>query len=257
MNPLVSILVPTHDRPAELARAIASVRAQDEPAWELLVVDDGNISGIELVARFGDPRVVAFPNAGRDQVDARNTAIVRARGRLLAWLDDDDWWDDPTHLSLVTAAAAVGESVLFRGGWLVGGDGSRSVFDWDATAESLRANNTVLTSSIVYPRAAHRQIGLLDSELGGYWDWDVLLRLVGAGHALRRIEGLGVCYSVDAGGCSAWPATEERRARFELLKARHGLTAKIANHEIMDEILRGSPTSASCPPRNRLAGKKN
>ncbi len=158
MNPLVSVLVPTHDRPAELARAIASVRAQDEPAWELLVVDDGNGSGIELVARLGDPRVVAFPNAGRDQVDARNTAIVRARGRLLAWLDDDDWWDDPAHLSLVTAAAAVGESVLFRGGWLVGGDGLRSVFDWDVTAESLRANNAVLASSIAYPRAAHRQI---------------------------------------------------------------------------------------------------
>jgi glycosyltransferase involved in cell wall biosynthesis len=240
MEPLVSVVVPTRDRPAELRRAIASVQAQTEGAWELLVVDDGDGAGAALAASLGDPRVTGFANPGRGQVDARNSGIARARGGLLAWLDDDDWWDDPAHLALVAAAGAAGDAVLFRGGWLVADDGTRTVFDWDATPESLRENNTVLTSSIAYPRAAHRRIGLLDRELGGYGDWDVLLRLVDAGYALRRVEGLGVCYAVHGGGGSARPATDERRARFALLKARHGLTAEIANHATMDAALRGA-----------------
>ncbi|MFO1125869.1 MAG: glycosyltransferase [Methylocystis sp.] len=238
MEPLITVIIPTRDRLAELARAIASVRAQNEPAWELLVVDDGNGSSVELVERICDPRIAAFPNAGCGLVDARNTAIVWAKGALIAWLDDDDWWDDPAHLSLVAAAGAEGDAVLFRGGWLVSGDGSRSVFDWDATADSLRSNNTVLTSSIAYPRVAHRRVGLLDRELGGYCDWDVLLRLVDAGYTLRRVGELAVCYSVKSASSSAQPATEERHARFELLKRRHRLTAEIGNHTTMDAALR-------------------
>jgi glycosyltransferase involved in cell wall biosynthesis len=245
MEPFISVIIPTHGRSMELARAIASVQAQNELGWEILVVEDGDGRSMDLVAGLGDPRVNAFVNAGRGVVDARNTAIVRARGALLAWLDDDDWWEDRSHLSHVAAAGAAGDAALFRGGWLVRADGSRSVFDWDATPESLRANNTVLTSSIVYPRAAHRRLGLLDRSLGGYCDWDFLLRLVGAGYPLRRIAGLGVCYYVNADRESARPATEERRACFELLKVRHGLTAEIANHATMDATLRSAPTSAS------------
>ena len=38
----------------------------------------------------------------------------------------------------------------------------REVFAHDATCESLRVNNTILTSSIAYPRAAHAELGPLD-----------------------------------------------------------------------------------------------
>jgi len=238
--PFASVVVPSRARPRLLLRALEGLRRQADRGWEAVVVDDGDGEGIEAAAGLGDPRVRALRNPGRGQVEARSAGLALARGRVVCFLDDDDWWDDPGHLGLVRAALRDGPAVLFRGGWLVGDGGSREAFDWDATPESLRENNTVLTSSIAYPREAHATIGPLDASLGGYWDWDLLLRLAAAGLPLRRLPGLGVCYAVHGGGSSADRAAPERAASFERLRAKHGLRAEIHNHATLHAALRDS-----------------
>src|SRR5581483_11555465 len=144
-------------------------------------VDDGAGEGIEVARTLGDDRVTAIASPGEGQVDARAAGIERARGRVLCWLDDDDWWDDPRHLSLLHEAEAAGR-FWFRGGFIVVG-GAREPFDHDATCATLRVDNTVLTSSIAYPRALHDELGPLDRSLGGYCDWDFMLRMCAAGLA--------------------------------------------------------------------------
>jgi glycosyltransferase involved in cell wall biosynthesis len=252
MTPFASIIIPTRNRPELLSRALASLVAQTEPSWEALVVDDGDGSGVVVATAYADARIRATLNPGGGQVAARNAAIATARGQVICWLDDDDWWHDPHHLAVLREAAAEGPAVWFRGGWLVACDGAREVgrepFEWDATPGSLRANNTILTSSIAYPRAAQVDVGPLDEELGGYCDWDILLRLVDHGLPLRRLPGQGVCYAVHSGGGSADPAVPDRAARFARLSAKHGLAAVIANHATMHEALvstGGGPASGS------------
>jgi pterin-4a-carbinolamine dehydratase len=232
---LASVIVPTWRRPELLRRALASLQAQTVRDWEALVVDDGDGEGIETASALGDSRIVALPNAGKGQVDARATGIERARGALLCWLDDDDWWDDPHHLELLGAA---GEGAFFyRGGWIVHGDGSRDVFDHTATPQSLRVNNTVLTSSIAYPPRVHGELGRLDASLGGYCDWDLMLRMCDAGLVPRKLPGIGVCYSVHDANVSTDYANPTRLANFERFVAEHGLVTKIANHVTIHEEL--------------------
>jgi pterin-4a-carbinolamine dehydratase len=231
-----SIVTPTLGRPAMLRRAIESVLAQDAPDWELIVVDDGEGLGLETAMAYGDPRIRAEPSRGTGQVDARNTGIVLARGECVCWLDDDDWWQDPGQLGLLRRAFAESERrFAFRGGWIVfeGEDGAAvetEAFDHDASAESLRTNNTVLTSSLAYPRAAHRALGLLDRELGGYCDWDFMLRMCDAGLGPHRLPGLGVCYSIHGSNASAAFDAPARRLGFERFAAKHGLRIELANH---------------------------
>jgi pterin-4a-carbinolamine dehydratase len=224
------VIVPTRNRPDLLQRALASLRAQRLDDWEAIVVDDGDGEGIDAVARLADPRIAAVPSSGSGQVDARATGIERANGELLCWLDDDDWWHDPHHLELLRAAAAEGPALFFRGGWLVQEDGAREVFDHDATPESLRVNNTILTSSIAYPRRLHAELGPLDRELGGYCDWDFMLRICASGLAPRKLPGLGVCYAVHDENISRDYANPERLANFTRFAAKHGLVTTIANH---------------------------
>jgi pterin-4a-carbinolamine dehydratase len=227
-----SIITPTFGRPEALGRALASVCAQDMPSWELIVVDDGEGEGLEVATAFGDPRIRACRNAGRGQVDARTTGIACARGSVVCWLDDDDWWSDPGHLSLLRREP-LGRTFAFRGGWIVYDDRlpeEREVFDYPATERSLRIDNTVLTSSIAYPRAAHRELGLLDRELGGYCDWDFMLRMADAGFVPRKLAGLGVCYALHAANTSTDFAAPARRAGFERFAAKHALDIVIANH---------------------------
>jgi glycosyltransferase involved in cell wall biosynthesis len=236
VKPFASVITPTLGRP-ELERMLDSLRAQDLADWEAVVVDDGDGAGIELAGRHGDPRVTAVANPGRGQADARNAAICRARGRMICWLDDDDWWDDPGHLSTLRSAVGDGPRFFFRGGWIVHDDGTREEFDLDATAESLLENNTILTSSIAYPRALHRQLGMLDRELGGYCDWDFMLRMCVAGVLPERLPGLGVCYAIHERNVSSDFDAPARRAHFERFRDKHGLDVVIANHVRIHRLL--------------------
>lgn len=226
-----SVIIPTHRRPLELQRALASLISQDETSWEALVVDDGAGEGIATVVETGDDRIRGVSNPGRGQVDARNVALVLARGEYICWMDDDDWWEDQGHLGALRKAAVEGPAIFHRGGWLVDEQGNRQIFDWDATADSLRENSTVLTSSIAYPRTAHRNAGLLDSALGGYCDWDILLRLTETGLPIRKLPGLGICYAIHSGGVSADPQRPEWVRLFTRLQSKHGLMSiKVQNH---------------------------
>jgi glycosyltransferase involved in cell wall biosynthesis len=229
-----SVIVPTRGRAVVLRRAIDSVRAQDLGDWELIVADDGDGDGIATADSYGDPRVRAVANAGRGQADARITAISHARGELVCWLDDDDWWDDAAHLSQLRRRSAGETGFAYRGGWMVfedgGAEASREPFDHDATPESMRANNTVLTSSLAYPRELHRALGLLDRELGSYADWDWMLRVIDAGHEPYRLDGLGVCYSIHDSNVSGAFDAPERKCYFERFAAKHELDIKLANH---------------------------
>jgi pterin-4a-carbinolamine dehydratase len=232
-----SVVVPTRKRPRELGRALASVLAQELREWEALVVDDGDGEGIEVAAALGDPRVVAFASPGSGQVDARAAALARARGEVVCWLDDDDWWDDPGHLALLSREASARPGFWFRGGWIVQADGAREVFDHDATPRSLRRNNTVLTSSIAYPRALHERLGPLDRTLGGYCDWDFMLRMCDAGLEPRKLAGLGVCYALHDGNVSAEFDSPARREGFERLARKHRLRIELANHVRVHRLL--------------------
>lgn len=92
-TPVISVLVPTYCRPLALRRCIASLACQDFPReFELIVTDDGSdppaasslsggpASGVDLV-------LLSQPNQGAGA--ARASGIRRARGEILAFLDDD------------------------------------------------------------------------------------------------------------------------------------------------------------------------
>jgi glycosyltransferase involved in cell wall biosynthesis len=228
MDPFASVITPTLGRP-ELERMLACLQAQELEDWEAVVVDDGDGAGVELARGFGDRRVRAFPSPGTGQVDARNAAIAVARGEIICWLDDDDWWEDPKHLSSLRAALRP-DRFFYRGGWVVFDDGTREPFDLDATAESLLENNTVLTSSIAYQRVTHRLLGMLDRELGGYCDWDFMLRMCAAGVLPERLPGPSVCYAIHESNVSSAFDSPQRLADFERFKAKNALDVEIANH---------------------------
>lgn len=91
-EPLVSVILPTFDRPAYLAAAIESVLAQSVGRHELLVVDNGTLDATAgVVARYGErARYLRMPTRGI--AHARNAGVAAASGDFLAFLDDDDLW---------------------------------------------------------------------------------------------------------------------------------------------------------------------
>ena len=91
--PTVSVVVPTHGRPESLSRCLEALAAQTLPrdAFEVIVSDDGSPTPVPaIVAPFAERitiRVVRRPRSG--PATARNEGARHARGRLLAFTDDD------------------------------------------------------------------------------------------------------------------------------------------------------------------------
>lgn len=90
-RPFFSVITPTYNRAAMMARVLGSLARQDYDRWEALVVDDCGTDDTErAVASFGDPRVRYLRHEkNRGPCAARNTAAAVARGRWLLMVDSD------------------------------------------------------------------------------------------------------------------------------------------------------------------------
>lgn len=103
-QPLVSVVLPTANRPRQLRRALRSVMAQRYERFEVLVVDDGGHEDSRAVVdELGDPRIrwSSIPRAGVSA--ARNAALDLARGEIVAYLDDDNLMDPEWLYAVVWA----------------------------------------------------------------------------------------------------------------------------------------------------------
>ncbi len=102
-QPLVSIILPTHNGASTIRHAIASVQAQDYSHWELLILDDGSTDTTAAVitdcARFDDRIRYLKNEQNRGLQKTLNRGLQEARGELIARIDDDDMWSDSSKLS--------------------------------------------------------------------------------------------------------------------------------------------------------------
>ncbi len=90
-TPFFTVITPTYNRAAMMARVMGSVLAQDYASWEVIVADDCSTDDTEAVLRaFNDPRIrYVRHEKNRGPCAARNTAAAVARGRWLLMLDSD------------------------------------------------------------------------------------------------------------------------------------------------------------------------
>jgi Glycosyl transferase family 2 len=184
-EPLVSVVLPTRDRPELLRRAIDSVVAQQYPHWELLVVDDGGEADSgAVVDDAADDRIRWVRIAHQGACAARNRGLVLASGEIVAYVDDDNVMDPAWLRSVVWAFEQHEEVDVLYGAFViddlvrVGGAASGALprtflHIWDR--EVLRTGNLADMGAI-----AHRS-GLpearFDESLREMGDWDLLVRL--------------------------------------------------------------------------------
>lgn len=94
--PLLSVVIPTHNRAALTERAARSVLSQTYSPLELVLVDDGSTDdtplALERVRNEAPARVRVVRQANRGVSAARNFGLGLCRGELLALLDSDDYW---------------------------------------------------------------------------------------------------------------------------------------------------------------------
>src|SRR6266545_5032346 len=103
LQPLFTVVVPTYGRQRFLEEAIDSILAQRMVDLEVIVVDDGSPQPVALPEE-PRTRIVRRPRNGGPAA-ARNTGMAEARGRYLAFCDDDDILE-PHRLTLALEGLA-------------------------------------------------------------------------------------------------------------------------------------------------------
>ena len=245
-HPAVSIVIPTKNRLPLLRRALASAGGQSVDAVEIVVVDDGDGSGATEARQIVSRPLVTVDNGGAGQVAARNRGVAAASGRTIAFLDDDDWWEGDGYLAAMMAAMP-GAGLVYASGQIVpegqGAAGMKPLpFTPKADAASIRQDNLLLVSGIVYERALHERLGPFDAGLPYYWDWDWYLRLFAAGVPIRSAQSDVVRISARHETVSAPANEDERRANLARLCNKHGLKGIVLrNHESIARDQNRSP----------------
>ena len=91
---LISVVIPTYDRPAYLRLALASVLAQSHRRLEVIVSDNASPQDpAAIIAEFDDPRIRLHRNPRNLGITGNILAgVALASGKYLAILGDDDVW---------------------------------------------------------------------------------------------------------------------------------------------------------------------
>jgi glycosyltransferase involved in cell wall biosynthesis len=198
-GPLVSIVLPTRDRAACLAEAIASVQAQDYAHWELLVVDDGSLDDTRAVVEpfLGDRRIRydLIPPSGPSA--ARNHALLFARGEYFAYLDSDNLWF-PGFLAAAVAELSNDPAIDLVYGVLATeahAPGGVQLMLEPFDRARLECSNFIDLNVVVHRRSLYEAHGGFDENLARLVDWDLLLRYTAAAPA-RALPVLAARYRV-------------------------------------------------------------
>jgi glycosyltransferase involved in cell wall biosynthesis len=202
-DPDVSVVIPAYNMARFVGLSVESVLAQTDVSLEVIVVDDGSTDETPAaLAAFGDRiRTIRIENSGGPS-RPRNTAILAARGRHVAFLDADDIML-PGKLSAQVAAldnhpqtclvftdfrkidtegqvldeSRMSEFKQFRSHLQPLPDTTLQLMPAQAAYSTLLHGNFIGTSSVVCRRDAVIAAGLFDETLHNFEDRDLWFRM--------------------------------------------------------------------------------
>lgn len=228
--PLVSVICACYNMGRYVREAVDSVLAQDYPAVEVIVVDDGSTDDTPaaLAVYADNPRVTVIRQANAGQTVAKNAGLRAARGSYVGFCDADNAWL-PGKLArqlplLRTHGPQNGGrvAVVYGDVALIDGEGRPlptppvKRHSGRITGPLLRDNFVTFNTTLV-PRAVVEEFGGFDESLRMGIDYDLWLRISVKYEFLYLAEPL-VKYRIWGGQMSR--RTEERFAQFCLLLER-------------------------------------
>lgn len=183
MIPDVSVIIPTYNRRTMVREAVASVLAQRDANFELIVVDDGSTDGTsEMLSRLN--RVTVERTERRGPAAARNHGVSLAGTPLIAFLDSDDLWEpDKLHRQLAfmrehpDCAISQTTELWIRDGHQVNPGLRHLKSAGDIFVDSLRTC-LISPSAVILRTALFRALGGFDEDLAAAEDYDLWLRIL-------------------------------------------------------------------------------
>ena len=209
-GPLITVAICTRNRAALLEKAVRSVLPQMSDDTEFLIVDNASTDDTpEIAARLAaaNPRLTVYREEQLGISAARNTALKKAHGEFVLFLDDDetaepDWL--ATYQRFLSAPRS--EKIAVVGGAVIceyetslpKWANVSGTFNHDNAPKCLPHRGSLYGGNAAYRRNAALAVGMFDTQLRRGEDSDLMLRLQDAGHEIWWLPGAAIRHYVSA-----------------------------------------------------------
>ncbi|MBD2439670.1 glycosyltransferase family 2 protein [Nostoc sp. FACHB-110] len=185
-QPLVSVVIPTYNRPEYLKQAIASAVKQNYQNIEIIVSDNCSPENPQqIIESFGDSRIKFWRHPENVGMLANQMHTFKmASGKYLASLHDDDLWHEDFLAKLVPILEANQDLILaFCDQYIIDNDGNINEIGTEENTRGFKRD--ILVSGI---HQSFINIGLIDKSIAtaascvirnGLIDWDSIPPEVG------------------------------------------------------------------------------
>ena len=183
--PVVSVIMPVHNREVLVQKAVESVLRQRFDDFELLAVDDHSTDRTHAVLQTfaeRDPRVRVIQSPRRGVSAARNAGLAAAKGEIYAYLDSDNTWRD-NHLQRVVSAlrgrvrgccyTKLAVRIVNAAGELI----KETVLDNAYDPVRILRGNAIDLNAFAHTAQLYQAVGGFDESMDRLVDWDFIIRV--------------------------------------------------------------------------------
>jgi glycosyltransferase involved in cell wall biosynthesis len=185
---MVSVIVPTYNRPAMLVETLKSILNQTYKDFEIIVVNDAGKSVENIIKTLNKNNKIIYLSHSKNKglAAARNTGIKEARGKYIAYLDDDDVYYHDHLETLVNFLENSEYKVAYT-------DTYRShqkkekrkyitikrdlPYSCDFDYDRILIENFIPILCLMHEKSCLDEVGSFDENLNVLEDWDLLIRI--------------------------------------------------------------------------------
>ena len=186
--PLVSVIVPTYNRPDTLVETLRSIQRQTYQNYEIIVVNDAGMdveNVVPLLTRNGNITYIKH-SKNKGLAAARNTGIKAAKGKYIAYLDDDDIFYEDHVETLVNFLENSDYKVAYTDAYRAHQEKENGQFitkkkdvpySFDFDYDRILTGNFIPVLCIMHEKACIERVGMFDETLRSHEDWDLWMRM--------------------------------------------------------------------------------
>lgn len=187
-KPLVSVIIPTKDRPAMLREAVASALTQTYPYIEVVVINDAGADVWHELATIYDSSKITYVTLLRnsERSKSRNYGITIANGDYITYLDDDDIFY-PNHVETLLRSMDSKKYDIAYADSLMAQQSLHNneykttkkicLYSHEFNYENLLVENYIPILCLMHKKKCIENSGYFDEKISTHEDWDFCIRL--------------------------------------------------------------------------------
>ena len=210
--PLISVIIPLYNKENFIESTLKSALNQTFTDFEILIINDGSTDkSEEKILQFNDDRISIFNTINQGVSVARNFGIEKASGKMIAFLDADDFWCPhflenmvsliekfPNEKVFSSAIQVQIKEKNFNATYSISKEKEVQILNF---FEASHDQGAIFTSSAVFEKSVFETAGNFDVDLKTDEDTDLWIR-IGLHYQIVFSWKIGVKYNYDAEGLS-------------------------------------------------------